>query len=103
MSTKSLNRIDVDLWTIVTINGDTATMWFRIGRKQSDRIHQALRPGLEDLSSDDRLEAEDIVNTLFPSTEALRFIDYLSQHEELGGCQVTTPVALRVNDHSSPL
>ena len=44
MSTKPFDKVDIDLWTFLTINGYTGTMWFRIGGKQNDQIHHALRP-----------------------------------------------------------
>ena len=59
-------------------------MWFRFGRKHNVQIYQALRPDLDTLGPDDRLTAQDVIDTLFPPQEALHLLDYLTCHPELG-------------------
>lgn len=74
----------VDLWTVISVSVETATIWLRSESEPNSDAYKMLLPGLDDLAPDDAQEATDIVNTLFPPNEALQFIRMLLRHPDKG-------------------
>ena len=74
----------MDFWTVISVLGPTARVWFRMGDEPNDRAFKTLIPDLDVLTEDDAQEATDIVNTLFTPDDALRFNEVLLRHPDMG-------------------
>ena len=81
---KALGKMIVNLWTVISVLGPTARVWFRMGDEPNDRAFKTLIPDLDVLTEDDAQEATDIVNTLFTPDDALRFVEVLLSHPDMG-------------------
>ena len=73
-----------DLWTVISGSGSAATMWLRFADEPNDDALTELVPELHQLPPGEALEATDIVNSLFPSYDAMRFIHTLLRDPEMG-------------------
>jgi len=81
---KALGKMIVNLWTVISVLGPTARVWFRMGDEPNDGAFKTLIPDLDVLTEDDAQEATDIVNTLFTPDDALRFVEVLLSHPDMG-------------------
>ena len=81
---KALGKMIVNLWTVISVLGPTARVWFRMGDEPNDRAFKTLIPDLDVLTEADAQEATDIVNTLFTPDDALRFVEVLLSHPDMG-------------------
>ena len=80
----SRRRHVVDFWTVISVCGAKARIWFRMASKPNHGAFATLIPDLELLTEDDAQEATDIVNTLFTPDDALRFVEVLLSHPDMG-------------------
>ena len=74
----------VDFWTVISVFGAKARIWFRMASKPNHGVFATLISDLELLTEDDAQEATDIVNTLFTPDDALRFVEVLLSHPDMG-------------------
>ncbi len=74
----------VDLWTVISVQAEIATVWLRFGDQPNSHAYSVLVPDLDNLSPDDALEATDIVNTLFGRVEALQLVRILLGDPNMG-------------------
>jgi hypothetical protein len=80
----TISGIVVDLWTVISVYGPKATVWFRMGDESNHEAFRDLIPQLDLLTEEDAQGETDIVNTLFTRSDALRFVEVLLSRPDMG-------------------
>jgi RNA recognition motif-containing protein len=69
-----VEQVDIDLWTVISTKDRITKIWYRFGDKPPVRVYKSLRPDIESLSADDRLVAQDIIDSYFSPFQAQIFL-----------------------------